>query len=402
MPEPVRVFVSYASPDRAFAGRLVNDLKAAGAEVWWDVTGIDEGDFLDKINEALRQCQWLVLVLTPNAIASKWVKIEVNAAINRREKGLMRGVLPVLASSVAHDAIPPVWDTLHRYDAVRDYPVEVARLIRTLDLSGAPAEPPQTPNAPPDHFPPRLIKLGYRLTSLNGTEFIMPPLCDVFGGPFLMGSDKQKDPQAADDERPQASIALATFQIGKYPVTVAEYACFVRSGQEEPSRWQEQLSKLDHPVSRVSWHDAVSYIQWLSKHSGQPWKLPSEAEWEKAARGTDGRIYPWGDNFDSGRCNSFEGKRRDTTPVGSYPTGASPYGILDMAGNVWEWTSDLYKPYPGGNDTSIEQTPRTEQRVSRGGSYDDRAGFVRSAYRYVGFPSLIYRIGFRMALAAAS
>jgi TIR domain len=126
MSEPVRVFISYASADRAFAQRLVNDLQAAGAEVWWDVSSIDEGDFLGKINAALQQCQWLVLVLTPNAVASKWVNLEVNAAINRREKGLMRGVLPMLASQMAHDAIPPVWDNLHRYDGVGNYRGEVA------------------------------------------------------------------------------------------------------------------------------------------------------------------------------------------------------------------------------------------------------------------------------------
>jgi hypothetical protein len=134
MPEPVKVFVSYARKDRAFAERLVNDLKGAGAEVWWDVSGIDEGDFLDKINEALRQCQWLVFVLTPFALESKWVKKEVNAAINRREKGLMRGILPILASPLAQDAVPPLWDNLHRYDAVADYDGEVARLVRTLGL----------------------------------------------------------------------------------------------------------------------------------------------------------------------------------------------------------------------------------------------------------------------------
>jgi hypothetical protein len=157
MTEPVRVFVSYASPDRVFAEMLVGDLRAAGAEVWWDVSGIDEGDFLGKINQALQQCQWLVLVLTPNAVASKWVNIEVNAGINRREKGLMRGVLPMLASPMAHDAIPPVWDNLHRYDGVGNYSSEVARLTATIGLSDPPARPsreqPAVPVAPPARFP---------------------------------------------------------------------------------------------------------------------------------------------------------------------------------------------------------------------------------------------------------
>jgi hypothetical protein len=111
MPEPVRVFVCYASQDHAFAEQLVNDLRAAGAEMWWDISSINEGDFLHKIDEALQHCAWLVLVLTPNAIASKWVKKEVYAAINRREQGYMKGVLPMLAAPTESQIIPPLWAT---------------------------------------------------------------------------------------------------------------------------------------------------------------------------------------------------------------------------------------------------------------------------------------------------
>jgi hypothetical protein len=290
MSEPARVFVSYASQDRPFAERLVNDLKAVGAEVWWDVTGIDEGDFHGKINQALLQCQWLVLVLTPNAVASKWVSLEVNAAIHRREKGLMRGVLPVLASPVAHDSIPPVWDNLHRYDAVRDYPGEVARLIRTLNITDSPVESPHVPPtmppapsvhvAPPDRFPPRLAELGFRVAFLNGTEVILPPLCDVPTGPFLMGSDPNIDKETFEDrEIPQHWVTLAAVQIAKYPVTVAEYACFLRAtgrvvprgvdGKQYQVSWQTQLhERLEHPVVKVTWYDATTYAAWVAKRTG--------------------------------------------------------------------------------------------------------------------------------------
>jgi hypothetical protein len=121
MSEPVRVFVSYASQDRAFAEKLVGELQAAGAEVWWDVSGIHEGDLLGKINQALQECQWLVLVLTPNVVASKWVNIEVNAGIKRRQQGFMRAVLPVLAALVQPGTVPPIWRNLHRYDGVGNY-----------------------------------------------------------------------------------------------------------------------------------------------------------------------------------------------------------------------------------------------------------------------------------------
>ena len=123
-----RIFVSYSSADRAFAQRVVGDLQRAGATVWYDVTGIDEGDFIAKINDALRQCEWFVLILTPNAIASDWVNTEVNAAIHRRRQSFLRGVFPVLATQCPAGSIPPLWDTLHRFDATLDYARAVADL----------------------------------------------------------------------------------------------------------------------------------------------------------------------------------------------------------------------------------------------------------------------------------
>jgi formylglycine-generating enzyme required for sulfatase activity len=412
MPQPVRVFVSYASQDRAFAERLVNDLKAAGAEVWWDVSGIDEGDFLGKINEALQQCQWLVLVLTPNAVASKWVTIEVNAAINRRENGLMRGVLPVLSRPMAHDAIPPVWDNLHRYDAVSNYSGEVARLILTLGLSGAPAEPPLTqpaiPAVPPVHaapserFPPRLAELGYHVAFLNGAEVILPPMCEVPAGPFLMGSDNRKDLLAEDNEQPQHQVTLAVFQIAKYPVTVAEYACFMRAtNRSEPKNlfypltWAEQFAKqLEHPVVNVGWQDAGAYTQWLTERTERTWRLPTEAEWEKAARGTDARIYAWGNRWDPAKAEMDTGNNSRTTPVGSYPEGASSYGAEEMGGNWSEWTNSLFRPYPYNATDGRENAKSADKRVIRGGSYPTRAA---SRFGHSQAPFDFSASGFRLA-----
>jgi toxoflavin biosynthesis protein ToxD len=428
MSEPVQIFVSYASPDRAFAERLVADLQAAGAEVWWDVSGIDEGDFLAKINQALQQCQWLVLVLTPNAVASKWVNIEVNAAINRRQQGFMQAVLPVLAAPIQPGTIPPVWDNLHRYDAVANYQGEVGRLLRTLGLSGAPAGSPHAAPAmpaapphvaPPDRFPPRLAELGYRVAFLNGAEVILPPLCDVPAGPFLMGSDLNKDKDAdTSHELPQHWVTLGAYQITKHPVTVAEYVCFIRAtnratpigedGKKWEVSWQTQLrTRLDHPVGTVSWHDAAAYAQWLAEQTEQPWRLPSEAEWEKAARwdaatGT-ARIYPWGDSFDRRRCNSRESGKETTTTVGTYPSGASPCGALDMAGNVYEWTSSVSKPYPYNAIDRRERADSTELRVLRGGSWVAWSRFVRTAFRSHNQPERVSSdLGFRLVLAAPS
>src|SRR5579885_2595239 len=162
------------------------------------------------------------------------------------------------------------------------------------------------PIVPPERFPQRLASLDFvphRDTS--GIEYITPPLCTVPAGPFLMGSDPKKDGQAFSDEQPQHRVTLPAYQIAAYPVTVAEYTCAVRAGAvPEPRYWYDPLTELDHPVVRVSWLDAVAYASWLAKMTGQPWRLPTEAEWEKAARSIDGRLYPWGDQWDKTRANT--------------------------------------------------------------------------------------------------
>jgi formylglycine-generating enzyme required for sulfatase activity len=151
----------------------------------------------------------------------------------------------------------------------------------------------------------------------------------------------------------------------------------------------------------VSWHDAVAYAAWLSLLTGQPWRLPSEAEWEKAARGGDGRIYPWGDQFDANRYDTSEGGKGTTTPVGTYPGGASPWGAQDMAGNVWEWTSGLYMPYPYRSTDGRDHTDSFGARVLRGGSWSSDAWGVRTAYRRDNMPVGTYDdAGFRLVLAA--
>jgi len=157
------------------------------------------------------------------------------------------------------------------------------------------------------------------------------PMVWVPPGPFLMGSDKGRDPQAYDDELPQHRVMLPGYWIGRYPVTVAQFRAFVEASGYQPKDSDSLNGPDNHPVVYVTWHDALPFCRWLSERTGLPVTLPSEAEWEKAARGTDGRIYPWGNGPpDESRCN-FAGGR--TTPVGRYsPKGDSPYGCVDMAG----------------------------------------------------------------------
>jgi formylglycine-generating enzyme required for sulfatase activity len=150
-----------------------------------------------------------------------------------------------------------------------------------------------------------------------------------------LGSDPAKDAQAFDNEKPQSRLTPGAFQIAKHPVTVAEYAAFVQqSGYNAPSHWTNQRQKPDHPVVNVSWLDAQAYAAWLAQATGESWWLPTEAEWEKAARGTDGQFYPWGNTFDMTRCNSSMSVGT-TTPVGRHAPRAAAAAHTWSPASTW-------------------------------------------------------------------
>lgn len=180
--------------------------------------------------------------------------------------------------------------------------------------------------------------------SLN-LEFVFVP-----AGECIIGSGPA-DRSAGDDERPQHRLHIAAFHIARYPISNAQYHLFVQaSGHRPPLFWkggQFPADQADHPVVGVSFHDAVAFCRWAREITGLPLRLPTEVEWEKAARGTDGRLYPWGATWDARRCQNREGKARGTAPVTQFsPAGDSPYGVADLAGNVQEWCSSLFGPYP--------------------------------------------------------
>jgi formylglycine-generating enzyme required for sulfatase activity len=239
-------------------------------------------------------------------------------------------------------------------------------------------------------FPLRLMQLGFRLIQVvddagqDQYRYIAPPVCHVPAGPFLIGSDSQRDSKAKGDEFPQHEVMIEAFEIGVYPLTVAEYACFVQAtSHAAPIDWGDQQRFPDHPIVFISWYDLLDYTQWFAQVTGGPWRPPTEAEWEKAARGDDGRIYPWGNTWDTTRANTREGGQRMTTPVGRYPAGVSPYGVHDMAGNVWEWTITAYKQYPYQASDGLEDLNRkaVSGRVTRGGSWNNYRQNTRAARR---------------------
>jgi len=194
-------------------------------------------------------------------------------------------------------------------------------------------------------------------------------------GEFLMGSDKTKDKQAFDDETPQHTLILPEYRIARVPVTVAQLAAFVKATGFQTAAGLDAEKKAHHPVTNVSWHDAVAFCQWAGV------RLPTEAEWEKAARGADGRIWPWGNQQPTAKLCNFNNTVKDTTPVGRYPDGASPFGVLDMAGNVWEWTSSLSKSYKYDAQDGREDPAGSGARALRGGSFGRGARRVRCACR---------------------
>ena len=213
-------------------------------------------------------------------------------------------------------------------------------------------------------------------------------------GEFTMGSEHGV-------ERPPHTVFVDTFEMDQFEVTNQDFEKFVaktgyvtdaeKAGDTSWRFWAK--GKPNHPVVKVSWNDAQSFCQWAGK------RLPTEAEWEKAARGTDGRIYPWGNNWDANRVNAKESGYRATTIVGSFPAGASPYGVMDMAGNVAEWTSDWYKAYPGSDFSSPYFGEK--YRVIRGGGWFSDQELVRTTERSASSEELRNDdVGFRCARSA--
>jgi formylglycine-generating enzyme required for sulfatase activity len=217
---------------------------------------------------------------------------------------------------------------------------------------------------------------------LRENNWVMIP-----AGAFVMGEGQDAH-----------EVELSAYQIGKYPVTVEEFGKYVEDGGPEPDEWDKQLAYPNRPVVNVSWHEAVAYCEWAGL------RLPSEAEWERAARGVEGRPYPWGaEEPDPTRANYEITAVGAPTPVGLFPRGATPEGICDLAGNVWEWVADWHGKYPKGRLRNPRGPKTGLYRVMRGGAWIVGPGYLRAAEHSRGAPLDGYvSFGFRCARDVSS
>jgi len=357
------IFLSYAKENKARVAPLAEHLMAHGWTVWWDPKIPTGQTWADIIERELNRAKCVVVVWSQASVGNGWVKKEAR-------RGLKRKVLmPVMIENV-------------------EIPLEFE------DVQAA-----------------NLIDWGGNLPH-SGVDALLDDISTLLGPPKV---EVEKVPQATPRTPPEDMVLVpkGEFLYGKenkrltirhdyfldiYPVTNEQYQRFIEAGgysnrenwSDEGWKWRRQnkvakptcwddpeSNQPDHPVVGVSYYEAEAYAKYAGK------RLPTEQEWEKAARGADGWEYPWGDEFDKEKCNSAESHIYATTPVTKYATGLSLYGCYDMAGNVWEWTSSMYD---------------SNTKVLRGGSWTDNAYDVLSAHRLNHLPSYQVRyVGFRCA-----
>ena len=236
-------------------------------------------------------------------------------------------------------------------------------------------------------------------TTAPGVEMLFIP-----SGTLVMGSTAEG---AAPNEAPLTRTNLSCFYISRFPITNAQFEAFDPSHRAKRPGWADE----NHPAVYVSSIEALKFCDWLSRRDGKKYRLPSEAEWEYAARGTDGRSYPWGEKLNRGDLANFADSNTtfpwrdpeindgfpETAPVGSFPRGISPFGIEDMSGNVWEWCLDFYEPYKGKERTNPHSNLTVGRRIYRGGSWKSRASSLRTTARNFNVPEYSANdVGFRI------
>lgn len=301
-------------------------------------------------------------------------------------------------------------------DLIDDYLDEADN---AADAASAPAPPPKVevnqpapakpePEAQPEAPAEDLFEVNEvaeRAQFVNYQNSVGAQMIFIPSGRFVMGTDA---PDASPNERPITKVSVSRFYLSRYPVTNSEYEAF----DPTHARRRPPGTGNRHPVVYVSSLDAMKYCQWLSTRERKKYRLPTEAEWEYAARGTDGRKYPWGNHDRRGDTGNFADRNTvfpwsdrdvddgfpESSPVGSFPLGASPFGIEEMAGNVWEWCLDYFEAYRGVPRVNPKGPTSGSKRVHRGGSWKSRFSNLRATARAANVPNFSCNdLGFRVA-----
>jgi formylglycine-generating enzyme required for sulfatase activity len=390
----LKVFICHSKDDKPRVRELYRRLVADGFDAWLDEEKLMPGQDWDlEIRRTVRESDVVVVCLSNDSISKAgYVQKEIRFALDVADEQ-PEGAIFIIPARLEDCQVPT---RLSKW-----------QWVNLFELNG-------------------YEKLNFSLDYQADTRiekvfsFVEPKMVIVPAGKFLMGSTIAHTEQAikngadqdwVEREQPQHTVELSDYLIGKYPITNREYQGFVQDAKyNSPRGWFNEFpaEKGGHPVVNVSWDDAIAYCKWLSKKSGKQYRLPTEAEWEKAARGEKGLIYPWGNEFDSKKLNISETKIGETSEVGNFsPQGDSTYGCADMVGNIWEWCSDWYNEYEyksrKDNIVKDPQGPQTgNHRVLRGGSFNHDFRLARCSFRGHGYPynSNIYD-GFRIALSSS-
>ncbi len=299
-------------------------------------------------------------------------------------------------------------------DLIDEYLEKMANTLTPVSKPVLAVRPVTTPVRPVDPAVAPAVKIEINLSPIaraderrrfpNYKSFLDLDMLLVPAGQFLMGSDTA---DSQGNEQPVTLVTLSAFYMARYPVTNGMFEKFDPAHQLKRAPWADQ----SHPVVYVSSLEAEEFCKWLSQREGRKYRLPTEAEWEYAARGGDTRIFPWGDRTISGNVANFADVRTqfawresrvddgfaESAPVGSFPRGASPFGVEDMAGNVFEWCLDSLEPYKGREIINPKVLKQTTKRVYRGGSWKSRVSSLRCCARNANVPTYQSNdVGFRI------
>lgn len=418
---PLRVFLCHSSNDKPVVRELYQKLHAeVWIQPWLDEEELHPGETWEmEIEKAVESSDAVLVCLSNNSInkrgyVQKELRFALDVALEMPEESIF--IIPLRLE----ECIPPrslrEWQYADYFEGQRERALErlLISLRKRAESLNLHFEKPKLSREDVIDFLDQVdiehLNRGEKkpssgnselnkLTLSDGTDFMRVP-----AGKFLMGS-KENNKLAYDDEKPQHTVDIPyDYWMARFPVTNELYSAYVKAkGIKHPvDGWEK---KKDHPVVYVKWTDAMEYCQWLNdlrRHelpSDLVLRLPTEAEWEKAARGVYANEWPWGNSFDRNKCNSSDGRMGGTTPVDMFsPQGDSPFGCVDMVGNVWEWTYSLFKPYPYQSNDGREDKIASGRHVLRGGSFFNERS-ARCAIRVGYFKVLNRNSGFRVVVS---